>query len=724
MNKDALAARLRAMFAEELDDQVRQGNGYLLALEKSPTDLEQIRSLFRVMHTLKGAARAAGVEAVERLCHQLESRLSELRNGVRTVSADDIAAMFAGLDELTAAASSMQATSPPVPATPVEAHPIAPVATVKSETKPDARAEPRVETHASAREATVRVTPERLDQLLASSTQLLITSGAQAEHGDMLTELADLAGVAGVAARRVRRMLAQTAGASVRTATDLATIDEALDAIRIRSARLARDVTQVAGTVGRHAREVAAGVRDIRLRPFSDAAASLSRVVRDVALTTAKSVRLEVRGESVQADRGVLDEIQIALLHLVRNAIDHGIEAPDVRRRLGKPVEGVVAITASLIGDRISVVVADDGAGLDIAQLRRVLSDRGEVVPDDDASVARRLFSGGITTRTAAGAISGRAVGLDAARAAMERVRGSLDVKWTKGKGTTFTLEAPLSMSTVRTVLARVGTVSVAVPTAYVVRLLRRPASEVRSVNGRAALLAGDIPIPLVSLAALLGPPLVAHATAADDTVIAIHIRANDVGLALRVDELIAEGELVVRPVRAQGRGPAPHVSGAALLPTGVIALVLNVPQLLASGAGAADAMPTDVLAPGQAKRRHRILVADDSITTRTLEASVLEAAGFEVFTAVDGADAWRLLEERGADLVVSDVEMPRMDGMQLCEAMRKSSRFKATPVILVTALETPDDRARGLEAGADAYLAKSSFDQEGLIETVHQLIG
>jgi two-component system chemotaxis sensor kinase CheA len=720
VNKEELAARLLATFAEELDDQVRHGNEYLLTLERTPGDLEQVRSLFRVMHTLKGAARAAGVDAVERLCHRLEARLADLRNGVRGVSADDIAALFAGLDQLTAIAASMQSVANVSPPPAPEAVVLPAVADRRHVAPP----EPRAETHAPTRETSVRVAPERLDQLLASSTQLLITSSTQADHGTALTDVADLAGAAGVAARRVRRSVGQSGGVNARTATDLATIDEALDAIRLRSSRLAREVTRVAGVVGRHAREVSGGVRDIRLRPFSDAASSLPRIVRDVALTTKKKVRLEVHGESVQADRAVLDEIQNALLHLVRNAIDHGIETPAVRRQRSKPEEGVVKVSASLIGDRISVSVADDGGGIDIAHLRRVLADRGEAVPGDDVGVARRLFSGGVTTRATASAISGRAVGLDAARAAMERVRGSLDVQWANGKGTTFTLEAPLSMSTVRTVLARIGSISVALPTAYVVRLLRTPARDIKSVNGRASLVsADDAPIPLVSLAALMGPPLVARAAAADDTIVAIHIRANDLGLALRVDELIAEEELVVRPIRAQGRGPAPHVSGAALLPTGEIALVLNVPQLLATGAGASDVV-TDFVATAGAKRRHRIVIADDSITTRTLEASVLEAAGFEVVTAVDGADAWRLLEEGGADLVVSDVEMPRMDGIQLCEAMRKSPRFKATPVILVTALETAEDRARGLEAGADAYLAKSSFDQEGLLDTIHQLIG
>lgn len=725
MNKEELALRLLGMFAEELDDQVRQGNEHILALERSPDDLEQVRSLFRVMHTLKGAARAAGVPAVEELCHQLEARLADLRNEVRKVTPDDVAALFAGLDELSRIAATMQPANVPAPSAPAR-----PTASASAGDEPPAAAQPvpveaRAEGRVGGREAAIRVSPERLDHLLADSTQLLIRSGAQAEHGLGLIDIADMAATTATTARRLRRAIDQAGGASARTAADLASITESLDTIRLRAAGLASDVTRIANEVRRHAHDVSVGVRELRLRPFSDAVASLPRIVRDVSQTTGKAVRLEVTGEEVQADRGVLDEIQNSLLHLVRNAVDHGIELPAERRARGKPDEATLRVSASLVGDRIVVTVMDDGAGLDIAHLRRVMTERGEVVPADDAAVARRLFSGGITTRAMAGAISGRAVGLDAVRAAMERVRGSLDVRWVRGQSTTFILEAPLSMSTMRAVLARVGTLSVAVPTAYVVRLLRVPASAVRSMEGRAALLLeNDVPIPLVSLAALLGPPLLARTATADDVILAIHLRANDVGLAVRVDELVTEEELVVRPIRAQGRGPAPHVSGAALMSSGAITLVLNVPQLLVSGMGTADAMPMDAVVSALKTARRRILVADDSITTRTLEASVLEAAGFEVMTAVDGADAWRLLDERGADLVVSDVEMPRMDGMQLCATMRKSSRFKTTPVILITALETAADRARGLEAGADAYLSKSSFDQEGLLDTVHQLIG
>jgi len=453
-----------------------------------------------------------------------------------------------------------------------------------------------------------------------------------------------------------------------------------------------------------------------------DATGDLPRLVRDVAAATHKDVRIETHGEDVQADRVVLVQLRDALMHLVRNAIDHGIETPDVRKARGKEPQGLIEVNAGLIGDRIVVTVRDDGAGIDAASIRRQLIARGESVPADDHAVARRLFLGGLSTRAAATDISGRGVGLDAVRAAADAVRGSVEVDWVKGVGTTFTLEAPLTMATVRTVLARVGKATVAIPSAYVERLMRVSSESFRTVDGRIAVETGGAPAFVASVAGVLGPPLIDRPI--DGPTPLALVRVGERRIALRVDEMLEEDEVVVRPIRAHGREAVPHISGAALLPQGSVALVLNVTSVVASASAGTGGSASVAEKREATEKRRRVLVVDDSITTRTLEASVLEAAGYEVITGVDGADAWRLLQERGADLVVSDVEMPRMDGLQLCQTIRASQRFRDLPVVLVTALETAEHRAKGLEVGADAYLAKSSFDQEGLLTTIRDLLG
>ncbi len=714
------------MFVEELDEQVREANVSLLALERAPNDGEQLRSLFRVMHTLKGAARAADVVPVEQLCHRLEALLAAARDAGRPLSRDELDTLFTGVDGLTAAEAALRAgnavtdediergrsTAAEDPALPVASLPVtaAPV--------------PAAAAPAAPREGAIRIGQDRVDSLFAISNRLLILAGRVDTQSAEVEELHDASARASATWRRMRRLLGPAlAELSKDGARDLTAIDDALELLRKSSSRTLGESLQCARELVRLSGEVSRGVRELRLRPFADAVADLPRVVRDVATATGKEVTLEISGENVQADRAVLTQLHDALIHLVRNAVDHGIGTPERRRSVGKPEHGTIRVSASLIGDRIVVAVADDGSGLDIPTMRRQIAARGDPVPADDRAVARLLFAGGMSTRTMATAISGRGVGLDAVRAVAERIRGSVDVDWTAHVGTTFTLEAPLTLATVRAVVARVGAIRVAIPSAFVERLFRVDSDTLRSMEGHMAIETGGTPAPVASLAAILGPPVVDRP--AEGLWSLVMLRVGERRVALRVDELLEEIEVVVRPVRAHGRTPVPHVSGAAMLANGTVALVLNVTAMVATALGLPAEMAA-VAAPRTAAGTHRrrVLVVDDSITTRTLESSVLEAAGYDVSTAVDGADGWRQLQERGADLVVSDVEMPRMDGLQLCEAIRASSRFRELPVILVTALETPEHRARGLEVGADAYLGKSSFEQDSLLTTVRDLLG
>jgi two-component system chemotaxis sensor kinase CheA len=706
-SNEALAARLRAMFVEELEDQVTEANRHLLALERAPTDAEELRSLFRVMHTLKGAARAANMPDVERLCHRLEAMLASARDEGRALEESDLHALFDGVDRLTEAGKQLREEVAPK-ALPSEA--------IASDDVEDQA------THVdSTRDGSVRVGQDRIDALFTASNRLLILAENVSGVPQEIEQLFEESSRASAAWHRVKRALPMrdTDQALIR---DIAALEDALNLVRRNSSSLLGASMRTARDLDRVADDVTRGVRELRMRPFAAAVADLPRVVRDIATETSKQVRLEIEGESVQADRTVLAQIHEALLHLVRNAVDHGIEAAPVRRAHGKEPEGVVRISAALVGDRIVVTVSDDGAGLDIASIRRRLAERDVEVPGDDRALARQLFFGGVSTRETATAISGRGVGLDAVRAAADRIRGGVDVDWTPGQGTTFTIEAPLTLATVRIVLTRVGGVHVAIPTAFIVRLLRTRRDEMLVVEGRLAVATEGAPAFVVPVATILGPPLVDRPP--EDAVPLVVVRAGDRRVALRVDELLEETEVVVRPIRAHGRVAVPHISGAAMLASGAVTLVLNVTTATAAALGIGGESPAFAESRRTEAPRHRVLVVDDSITTRTLEASVLEAAGYDVLTAVDGADGWRVLQERGADLVVSDVEMPRMDGLQLTEAMRASPRFRETPVILITALESEEHRSRGLEVGADAYLGKSSFEQEGLLNTVRELIG
>ncbi|MBI1722657.1 MAG: response regulator [Gemmatimonadetes bacterium] len=570
----------------------------------------------------------------------------------------------------------------------------------------------------------MRVEARKLDVLLASTGQLLVAGSRLASRPAELQALHDFTASWATewrrGARRLRLAL-ERSRVPPAVAQSVSSVEENLHRVIHDMAQLADGTAGDVRALSQVTAEVADRVRRLRMRPFLDACEALPRAVRDLAATAGKRAQLRIIGGDVEADRAVLDGLREAILHLVRNAVDHGIEPPASREQAGKPPVGTVTVAAALKGDRIVVTVADDGAGLNAEAIRGELERRGLPVPAQEHDLGRALFEGGLSTRAEATSISGRGVGLDIVRAAAQRIRGSVSVTWTQGHGTTFTLECPPTLATVRALLVAVGTQTLAIPTSHVERLFRLRPEEIRHAEGRDVIASPGGPVPLVALARLL-PPLVERPVAGPVPV--VMLVAGERRLAAAVDDLISEQEVVLRPLRRE-RQPLPHLSGAALLGTGRVALVLNPVALIAAGLGLAAGPGLNVAETkpeGPAKRR--ILVVDDSITTRTLEQSILDAAGYDVRTAVDGADGWKVLQEHGCDLVVADIEMPRMDGFALCEAIRASKRFKELPVVLVTALETEEHRARGLEVGADAFIGKSSFDQQNLLDTVRQLLG
>ncbi|MDQ6829277.1 MAG: response regulator, partial [Gemmatimonadota bacterium] len=734
---------------DELDEQLAVLNTDLLALETQPTDAERLKSVFRVAHTLKGAAGAAGVQAIAKACHAMEETLAAARDGRLALAAPNFAALFAAADALAGAGkllrggaepssidlsamtrlfrpSAAAAPQRPLPSGPARPEVPPPKAAAVEPAAPPVQTVAAMPEPAPQLDGTIRVRSEKLDDLVATAGQSMIVAARNAESPDSIDALREQASRWAAewrpAARAIRVAL-ERAGAG-------GAIAEPLSAIERNLAQLVRDTTAMSQSMTRDslslvrlAADMMHRARSLRMRPFSELGELLPRIVRDLAAATGKEVQVDIVGGDVEADRMVLDGFRDAVMHLIRNAVDHGIETPAERERKGKPSTGTVTVAAALRGEQIVVTVSDDGNGLDTAAIRKRLKSTGVPVPDDEQGLARALFEEGFTTRQEANAISGRGVGLGIVRAAVERIRGDVEVTWTPGKGTTFTMSAPLTLATTRAVLVEVGTHTLAIPTDAIERLLRLAPSEVRSIEGRHALVTPEGPVPLVTLARILGPPVTERPQTG--LLRAILLSVGRRRLALVVDDLTDETELVVRPLERRDPRAMPHLSGAALLPSGRVALVLNPMTVISSGLSRADrsslAMPA---AEAPVAARRRVLVADDSITTRTLEQSVLDAAGYDVFTAVDGLDAWRLLQERGADLVVSDVEMPRLDGFALCERMRASKQFKELPVILVTSLESPEDRARGLEAGADAYIVKSSFDQQALLDTIHQLIG
>ncbi|MBV9774502.1 MAG: response regulator [Gemmatimonadetes bacterium] len=734
MKRGSLAARLVAAFLEDLDEQVRSMDDALLALEADPSHGESLRALFRAAHTLKGAARAAGLPRVEEACHALESRLAEVQAGAVALGADAFRSLFSAVDALREAGVRIRAgealDDAAIARLPellrehglafAPAAALAPLPEAPEPEPPPAEAPP-----AERAEGRVRVETEKLDDLLASAGQLVIARGRVVDRAEEARSFGELcARLEGRHRRaaRVARAALERAGAAPEAAQAFAALEEELRGIVREAARLASAATLDARALSQVTDEVTGRVHRLRLRPFRDACEALPRAVRDVADAAGKEARLTVSGGEVEADRVVIDGLREALLHLVANAVDHGIEPPDERARRGKPRAGTLAVTAAVRGGRMVVTVADDGRGVDLEAVREALRRRGRPVPEDERELVRALFSGGLSTREQVTRISGRGVGLDAVRAAMERIRGTAELTWRPGEGTTFTLESPLTLATLRVLVVRVGDHLLALPTGAVESLARVRPEAVLRAEGRDLVTLGGEPVPLVPLARVLGPPV--REAPAQGSFVAAVLRAGGRRLAAVIDAPLVEKEVVIRPIERR-EGPLPHLSGAAILSSGDVALVLDPATVVEAGSTLAGGAPLALAESGPAASvRLRVLVVDDSITTRTLEQSTLEAAGYEVAVAVDGAEGWRRVQEGGFDLVISDVEMPNLGGFQLCETIRASQRFTNLPVILVTSLDAPEHRARGMEAGADAYIGKSGFDQQGLLETVRQLIG
>jgi len=746
MDDGALLRRLMSTFLGELSEHVQQLEQNLLALERNPDPparSELLTNLFRTAHTLKGAARSVGIELLEKVGHHLESIFVNALDSASSMGPERFELLFATVDAIKDAARRLRAGESieetalprllPTLQTATDTVGVTPEPEL-NDVPPDPVASQAPA--AANREESVRILSSKLDQMLALGGELLAARRrAEGREGDV-AHLLDVA-------RRLEadwREAARTLGRSPHRSMDGAAVAQAADeSVRALTSGLERSTHSLQWLARRLeglATELAADRKALdqvvvpldtellhtRLVPFAEACEGFERAVRDLALAGNKNIDLIVDGGEIEIDRLVVEGIKDPLLHLLRNAVDHGVETPAVRAAAGKSERGEVRVSAALRNGRVEIVVADDGRGFDLDAIGEQARRRGLSVPTGDEEVARLVFAPGFSTASAVTTVSGRGVGLDVVKSGVESQRGTVGFSFEAGRGTRFVLNVPLTLTRLRTLLIVAGGQTYAFDSADVRTLVRAGSDELRTVEGRDVLMLNGAPIPVVFLAEALGRPA-RKGSQPGGKVPVVVLEAGTERAAFAVDELLAEQEVVVKDLGARLRS-VPNVAGSTILATGRIALILNAADLVrAALAGASLQAFSAALSEPPAEAKKRLLVVEDSVTTRTLVKGILEAAGFEVSTAVDGMDAWQSLQESGVDVVVSDVEMPRMDGFALTEAIRGSRRFQGLPIILVTAMETEQDRLRGMEAGADAYLVKSSFDQIDLIRTIEQVL-
>jgi two-component system chemotaxis sensor kinase CheA len=451
--------------------------------------------------------------------------------------------------------------------------------------------------------------------------------------------------------------------------------------------------------------------------------------VRDLARSKGVEVVLEVQGGETEMDKHVLEQIKDPLIHLLRNCIDHGIEMLAERKRRGKPLRGAITLSAERRANFIVVEVSDDGAGIDLPAVREAAVRRGLITPEAAAEAPEStlfdlIFTPGLSTSTIITEVSGRGIGLDVVRKNVENLQGRVDVRSVRGQGTVFTLTLPFTLASTRCLLIRSGGQIYAAPLSAVEKLAPVGQDDIASVEGKEAIRYLDRPLALVRLADVLRLPGPRETLAERGKLPAIILAAGGQRIAFLVDELLGEQELVVKNIGRQ-LSRVPNVSGATILGTGQVVLILNAVDLVKSAqrTSGPSFLPAAEEKEAAAQERKTILIVDDSITTRTLEKNILTTAGYQIRLALDGYEALSALAEGHCDLVVSDLDMPRMDGFELTRQLKGDERYRDLPIILVTSLDSAGDKTKGIEVGADAYIVKGTFDQDNLLETIRQLI-
>ena len=760
---------LRATFRVEAAEHVQAIATGLLQLEKMPAaDVQRglVETVFRAAHSLKGAARAVDFAEIETACQALENRFAAWKRAApapaefdaahRTLDAITaaLAAPAPGNGEAALAAPAAPAAPPPTfspaPApSPALATPPAPArseSVAPSHPWPDpAPAAPRGgEPAAFAPGDTVRITVAKLDARLVEAEEMLTAKLTAGRHAAELRDLAQrFAAWHGEwtavepAARALRQSHEQPTPARagppppqpglVRLGDFLDWNHEHIKSLEGRIAFLVRAAEQDHREIGKLVDDLLADSKKLLLLPFFTLAAPLPKLVRDLCREQGKEADLAIRGEDVEIDKRILEEMKDPLIHLLRNCVDHGIETPEQRARLGKPARATIALAVAPVnGSKVEILVTDDGAGIDTAKVRESAIKHGFVSAGEagrlSESDARALiFRAEVSTSPMITRISGRGLGLAIVREQAEKLGGGVTVESEPGRGTAFRIVLPSTRATFRGILIEAAGRKFVVPTLQVERVVRVTGADVQTVEGCETIAWGGRAIALVKLEIVLALPPARTADEPSAAAPVLLLGRGDQRIAFRVDAVLDELEVLVKPL---GRPLARvrNIAGATVFASGQVVPVLNVTDLLKSARITGRAAPQAEAKPKPAHAR-AILVAEDSITSRMLLKSILESAGYKVKTAVDGLEAFTLIRAEKFDLVVSDVEMPRLNGFDLTARIRADRKLAELPVVLVTALETREDRERGIEVGANAYLVKSRFDQSDLLDAVRRLL-
>ncbi|MBI5590732.1 MAG: response regulator [Deltaproteobacteria bacterium] len=727
MEKDReLLEELLTIFKPEAEEYLSAISSALIELEKTApgeAQKEIIETTYREVHSLKGAARSVNLTEAEGICQGLEGVFAALKRGERELSRDLFDRLHEEMDALGAVLASSCAEQ-------------APPSTVQQILAPE-----NIEKEVLR---TVRISKSRQDALLLQVEELLgvklatsqriselrkINASFDAwkkEWGGIYPELQlmhqalhdssdQVSGKWGAAAAKLFDFLDWNLHF-------IGSRQEELAALSTWAERDRRALSSIAD-------ELLDGMKVSLMLPASSSLAMLPKFVRDLSRDQGKEVDLVIEGGEIKIDRRIMEEMKDPLLHLVRNCIDHGIEGPAERAAKGKTLCGALTIAVSLKdGSKVEISISDDGAGIEStkvrdAAIRAGITSREHAAKMSEEQILPLVFRSGLTTSPIITTISGRGLGLAIVREKAEKLDGVISMETLAGKGTTFRITLPLSRATYRGVLIRAGDHHFVAPSLNVERVIRIKEEDIKTIENKEIIQVGGTALPFARLADIMNIGRGDRPGTAPQWWLAMILISSAKRMAILIDEVLREQEVLVRGLGSQ-LSRVRNISGATLLETGKVVPVLNVPDLMKSVMMISAALPGhDLGVQPTGNSRKSILVAEDSITSRVLLKNILEGAGYLVRTAVDGLDAFTQLRTESFHLVVSDVEMPRMSGVELTVRIRSDRSFSELPVILVTALESREDREAGIEAGANAYIVKGSFDQNNLLQVIERLI-
>lgn len=758
---------LIAIFKVETEEHLTKLDNGLIELEKQPDHLDLVKELNRAVHTLKGAARVFGFQEIQDIAHRMEDVFDEILNRNIIFSSSISERIFKGIDMirlLLEKEDQGKEEGPDISDLCKELEEcLSETQRAKKQKKRTKGQSKKREGRESQKESESKIAAEeeeksgRAGQQKEGSATLALSTQTEEYLRVPLSKVDKLLYLVGEVV--INKMKTSTISAEVKRLSRLSKqlqkgifslsevvkkgslphhdeLIKLLSQCDAQASKLKEYALRVCDQISTGSfqldpiiDEMQTMIKEIKMIPLSTIFRGFPRMVRDIATQQGKEVRLVISGEETELDKKVLDGIKASLVHLLRNCVDHGIETPGVRAAAGKPRYGTIHITAFHKADNVVIEVEDDGQGLDVVKIRetalkRRLVSELELEGMTEQEILNLIFQNGFSTSPSVTEVSGRGMGLDIVRRDLLQLKGQVLLESQKDKGTKFSLVLPLTIAIMQVLLVEVREMLFSLPMPYISECVKVNPKEVSTLEGRMAVQIREQIVPLVTLGDVLGlPPLEGGEGQERKELMVIVTSSLDRQVGFIVDDIIGVEEAFIKSL-GRHLGKVKNVSGAILMPTGEVVVLLDVADLIGHSSVGLSVDVGKRAVPKEKQKERRILVVEDSFSTRELEKSILETHGYFVDTAVDGLDALDRITNKRYDLIVSDIEMPRMDGFALCETLKQNEAYKNIPIIMVTSLQREEDKRRGLEVGAAAYIVKTSFDQRNLLDTIEHLVG